>query len=84
MYEMSKEEKLMNLIMFLFDSLIPITGYIFVMLLMNGGKRDSIVWSLPVAALLTRVLEKKLGKYAKYIYICFPNLHHIQHNMVYN
>ena len=70
MYEMSKEEKLMNLVMFLFDSLIPITGYVFVMRLMNGTKRDSIVWLLTVGALLTRALERKLGKYAKYIYIC--------------
>ena len=67
------EEKFMNRIMAIANIVIPIVGFSFVMLLLNGNGKDAIVFLISIAGVLVRVFEKKLGKYAKYLYSCtFP------------
>lgn len=65
-----KEEKLMNLIMFGTNILVPIVAFAFVMLFLNGEKKDTIVLLMVVAAVITKLCEGMLGKYAKYVYGC--------------
>ena len=64
------EEKRMNRIMFIFCSIIPVVAFLYVLFFNHGGARDSIALSMVVCSLIVRALEKKLGKYAKYVYIC--------------
>ena len=66
---LKNEEKRMNLIMFLFVAVIPITAFGYVMLFNNGAARDVIVLSMTVCSLLVKAFEKILGKYAKYFYV---------------
>lgn len=66
---LKNEEKQMNLIMFLVNVAVPVAGFIFVMLLLNGTMIDSIVFIWPLASVLIRVFEKKLGGTAKYLYV---------------
>ena len=63
------EEKRMNLIMFIFLSVIPIVAFLYVLLFNGGSARDSIVLLITLCGILIRVLERGLGKYAKYLYI---------------
>ena len=63
------EEKRMNTIMFLFYVIVIMTAFLFVVLFNHGGARDSIVLSMIVCSLIVRALEKRLGKYAKYLYV---------------
>lgn len=65
-----KEEKFMNFIMFIVNIAIPIAGFTFVMLFVNGNAKDSIVLIMVAASILTRLFEKRLGEIAKYIYVC--------------
>ena len=65
-----KEEKFMNLIMFGTNILVPIVAFIFVMLFLNGESKDTIVLLMVLASIVTKVCEKWLGKYAKYVYGC--------------
>ena len=66
---LKNEEKRMNLIMFLFVAVIPVSAFGYVMLFNNGTARDTIVLVMPVCSLLVKAFEKVLGKYAKYLYI---------------
>ena len=63
------EEKWMNTIMFLFCAVIPIVAFLFVILFNHGGFRDSIALTMVPCSIIVRVLQKRLGKYAKYLYI---------------
>ena len=64
------EEKFMNKIMFFYNVGIPIAGWAFVMLFLNGGLRECFVLLIILCAILTKVFEKQLGDKAKYIYAC--------------
>lgn len=66
---LKNEEKKMNLIMFLVNVAVPVAGFLFVMLFIQGTLIDAIVLMWPVASILIRVFEKSLGRYAKYLYI---------------
>ena len=66
---LKNEEKRMNLIMFLFVAIIPVSAFGYVMLFNNGKLRDIVVLAMPVCSLLVKALEKVLGKYAKYFYV---------------
>ncbi len=66
---LKNEEKRMNLIMFLFMTAIPIVAFAYVFLFNNGAARDAVVLSMTGCCLLTKLLEKALGKYSKYIYL---------------
>ena len=66
---LKNEEKLMNLIMFLFVTVIPVVAFIYVMLFNGGTWIDAIALSMTGCAIVTKLLEKPLGGYAKYVYI---------------
>lgn len=66
---LKNEEKRMNFILFLFTSIIPPFAFAYVMLFNNGCIRDAVVFIIPFVSILIRLFEKKLGKYAKYLYI---------------
>lgn len=63
------EEKQMNRIMLGIGILVPVAAAIFVMLFLKGTVADLSVLLMAAANLLTGVFEKRLGKYAKYLYI---------------
>ncbi|MDP4143647.1 MAG: methyl-accepting chemotaxis protein [Bacillota bacterium] len=63
------EEKQMNFIMFWINIFVPIIGFVFVRFFINGNSRDAIVFVMALGGLIVKVLEKKLGKYAKYFYV---------------
>lgn len=71
---LKNEEKQMNFIEFLVNLALPIAGFLFVMLFIKGTWIDAIVFIWPLASILVRVFEKKLGRYAKYLYISIPPL----------
>lgn len=66
---LKNEEKRMNMIMFLFLLVIPIVAFVYVLLFNGAGGKDAIVLLMVAASALIKVLEKKLGAYAKYLYI---------------
>ncbi|MBQ7065523.1 MAG: chemotaxis protein [Lachnospiraceae bacterium] len=66
---LKNEEKLMNMIMFLFNLCIPVVAFTYVMLFNGGTWKDAIVLIMPVLSLLVKIFEKVLGGYAKYFYI---------------
>ncbi len=66
------EEKLVNTILFLYILGVAISGWGFVMIMLNGGLRECIFLLSGVCAILTRVFEKPLGSRAKYVYACIP------------
>lgn len=66
---LKNEEKRMNMIMFLFLLVIPIVAFVYVLLFNGAGGKDAIVMLMVAASALIKVLEKKLGAYAKYLYI---------------
>ncbi len=66
---LKKEEKRMNFIMFWFLLVIPVFACAYVLLFNNGTIIDTVALSVCVADIITRLLEKKLGAYAKYIYL---------------
>lgn len=66
---LKNEERLMNRIMFLFDTAIPIVAFVYVMLFNGGTWIDTIVLIMPVLSILIKVFENMLGKYAKYLYM---------------
>ena len=63
------EEKRMNFIMFLFNLAIPVVAFTYVLLFNGAGFRDIVALSISVCSLITKALEKSLGKYAKYVYV---------------
>lgn len=66
---LNEEEKRMNFIMFLFMLAIPIVATTYVLLFNNGTWIDLIALVMSAGSALIRLLEKKLGKYAKYCYL---------------
>lgn len=66
---LKNEEKRMNIIMFLFLLVIPVVAFVYVLLFNGGGMKDAIALTMVVGSIITKILEKPLGKYAKYIYI---------------
>lgn len=63
------EERQMNRIMLGVGILVPVSAAVFVMLFLKGTVADLSVLLMAVTNLLTGIFEKKLGKYAKYLYI---------------
>ena len=59
----------MNLIMFLFLAVLPIAAWRFVMLFNGGKAKDAIALGVTGVAVLVKLLEKPLGKFAKYVYV---------------
>ncbi len=51
---------------------VAISGWGFVMIMLNGGVRECIFLLSGVCAIVTRVFEKQLGSKAKYVYACIP------------
>ena len=66
---LKNEEKKMNLIMFLFLAVLPIAAWGFVMLFNGGKAKDAIALGVTGVAVLVKLLEKPLGKFAKYVYV---------------
>lgn len=66
---LQNEEKIMNLIMFLANVSIAFVAFFYVKLLLGGEAKDAIIFLMAGAAVLVKIFEKPLGKYAKYIYI---------------
>ena len=66
---LKNEEKRMNMIMFLFLVVIPIVAVVYVLLFNGASGRDAIVLLMVAASVLIKVFEKKLGSFAKYLYI---------------
>lgn len=66
---LKNEEKRMNMILLLFLCVIPVVAFFYVLLFNGGSGRDAIVLGMVVSSALIRLLEKKLGAYAKYLYI---------------
>ena len=62
-------EKQMNLIMFLVSVSVPVAAFGFVMLLLEGTVADAVILLMAVSAVLIKIFEKGLGKYAKYLYV---------------
>lgn len=69
---LNDNEKLGNIIMFAYICFIAVAGWAAVMLFLNGGMRESIFPLGGICAILVKLLEKKLGNAAKYIYACIP------------
>ena len=67
---LSSQEKKINFIMFLVNIAVPVSAFTFVMLFLQGTFADAIVLLMAIAACFIRIFEKKLGKYAKYLYSC--------------
>ena len=65
-------EKVGNLVMFAYCASISVAGWAAVMLLLNGGLRECIFTLGVPIAIIIKVLERKLGSMAKYIYACVP------------
>lgn len=66
---LQNEEKRMNFIMFLFYAAIPVVAFLYVLFFNGGSLRDSIVLLMTLSGVIVKLLEKALGKYAKYIYV---------------
>lgn len=66
---LKNEEKRTNFIMFLFFSVIPVVAFLYVLLFNGGAVRDGVVLLMVAANVLVKLLEKPLGKYAKYLYV---------------
>lgn len=68
----NSEERLINNIMFIYIFGVAISGFSFVMIFLHGGIRECIFLLSGLCAILTKLLEKPLGKNAKYVYACIP------------
>lgn len=66
---LKNEEKTMNFIMFLFLLVVPTVAFGFVFFFNGGSMKDSIALVMVASGILIRLFEKKLGKYAKYLYV---------------
>lgn len=70
---MKNEEKLINNILFIYILGVAISGWVFVMIFLNGGVRECIFLLSGLSAIITKLFEKMLGSKAKYVYACiFP------------
>lgn len=66
---LKNEEKRMNMIMFLFLLVIPIVAVVYVLLFNGASGKDAIALLMVAASVVIKAFEKKLGSYAKYLYI---------------
>lgn len=66
---LKNEEKLMNMILFLFDVCIPVVAFAYVMLFNGGTWPDAVVLLMSLTGILIKIFEKTLGEYAKYLYV---------------
>lgn len=57
------------MLMFIINVTVPIAALLFVMLFLNGTVRDVSVLLVSLAAVMIRLFEIKLGKFAKYLYV---------------
>lgn len=55
--------------MFLFYAAVPLVAFLYVLIFNGGAAKDGIAVTMVAAGFLVKLLEKKLGKYAKYIYV---------------
>lgn len=62
-------EKKMNLIMLLVNITLPIVGFPFVLIFINGNSKDAICFIVAIAGILIKIFEKFLRIYAKYFYV---------------
>ena len=63
-------EKQMNFVMFLVNTMVPVVACSFVMIFLQGTRKDFIVLLMLLVNILVKIFEKKLGRLAKYIYVC--------------
>jgi len=66
---LKNEEKQMNLIMFLTNIAIPFVAFTFVKNFLNGDIKDAIIFIMAIGAIIVKIFEKLLKKYAKYFYV---------------
>ena len=69
---MKNEEKLINNILVYYILGVAISGWSFVMIFLNGGVRECTFLLSGLCAIITKLLEKRLGSNAKYVYACIP------------
>ncbi len=69
---MKNEEKRINNILFLYIAGVAVSGWIFVMIFLNGGLRECIFLLSGLSAVVTKLLGNRLGSRAKYVYACIP------------
>ena len=62
------QEKKINQLFFIVDAVVPVSATLFVIFLLQGSLIDTVALLMTVATVLTKIFEKKLGRYAKYIY----------------
>ena len=66
---LKNEEKRTNFVMFLFYATVPLVAFLYVLIFNGGAAKDSIAVTMVVSGILVKLLEKPLGKYAKYLYV---------------
>ena len=66
---LNEEEKRMNFIMFVFMLAIPAAATTYVLLFNNGTWVDLIALTMSAGSVVVRLLEKQLGKNAKFCYL---------------
>lgn len=66
---LKNEEKQMNMIMFLANVGISLVAFFYVLFFIDGTMKDAVVFLMAVFAVITKIFEKPLGKFAKYIYV---------------
>lgn len=71
---MNSNEKVGNNVLFAYCLGIAIAGWAAVALFLNGGLREAFFLLGGAAAIIVRLLEKRLGRNAKYMYACIPPL----------
>lgn len=69
---LNMEEEQVNTITFFAGLFIPITGYLFVKIFLQGTTRDAVALIMAVFSILVRIFQKKLGSAAKYAYMFMP------------
>ena len=68
----SNNEKVGNIVLFTYTSMIAVAGWAAVMLFLNGGIRECVFLVSGVCAIIAKIFEKKLGNVIKYVYACIP------------
>ncbi|MCR3760147.1 chemotaxis protein [Clostridium felsineum] len=66
---LNKTEKKMNFYLFAIDFSMPFIAFAFIELFLNGTSKDVVSFVGSAFALLIKIFEKPLNKYAKYLYI---------------
>lgn len=66
---LKNEEKQMNFIMLWVNVFIPIVAFSFVKFFLGGNLKDAIIFIMAIGAIIIKIFEGVLKKYAKYCYI---------------